>query len=71
MQTTVYLIFAGYGLTIRGYHTPGETDTNTPEEFEVHSVFVGEYHDDIAELLGEDRCKEIAAAIVKREGIRE
>lgn len=71
MQTTVRLVFAGSALEVVGYHIPGEGDTNTAEQFEVSEVYrVGDrYHEDLSELLGEDRCKEIAEAIVNREGM--
>ena len=66
MNVTAYIEFEELSLTVRGYHTPGELDTNTPEEFEVNEVYCEEFHRDISGLLGEARCKQIGAAILAR-----
>lgn len=73
-RQTVYLRFGGSDLTVRGYHIPDErpsaTSPGQAEQFEVIEVYLGEHCDDISELLGEDRCKEIAEAILKRDGVQ-
>jgi len=71
---TVYIRFGGADLTVRGGYIPGEkpsaTSAGQAECFEVHEVYIDSFTDDISEVLGEDRCKEIAEAILRREGVQ-